>query len=251
MVEAISMPEFGFRYIPGPFQYSGGVAALGGHRIERLRFHDPVPLEQGFARIERYLGEIGLKPTALCACELRSPAPFTDEGFRMFNRLYVGTLERFGIVRGDANPVARSNVCPAIAPPPMPSFHAFSIVVPGSQVAKSFVIAGSGEAREGAGPYASRTIRYRDTGPGAMREKAVFVLGEMERRLALLSSAWADTTATQVYTLHDLHPFLADEIGRRGALRHGLTWHLATPPVVDLEYEMDCRAVSVERVLPA
>src|SRR6185295_5261222 len=130
MAEAIELPAFGYRYIPGPFQYSGGVAALPGHRIERLRFRDAVPLEAGFARIERYLHERGLAPTAFCACELRSPAPFTDEGFRSFNRLYVGTLERWGIVKDDRNPVARSNVCPALDKPAGPSFYAFSIAVP-------------------------------------------------------------------------------------------------------------------------
>ena len=71
----------------------------------------------------------------------------------------------------------------------------------------------------------------------------------MERRLAALGFAWADTTATQVYTVHDLHPFLADEIVRRGAARAGLTWHLCRPPVVELEYEMDCRGASEERVI--
>ena len=38
-----------------------------------------------------------------------------------------------------------------------------------------------------------------------MREKAVFVLGRMEERMAALGKTWADTTATQVYTVHDLH----------------------------------------------
>ncbi len=249
MADALDIREFGYRYIPGPFQYSAGVAALPGHRIERLRFLEPVPLEAGFARIERYLEETGLASTAFCACELRSPAPFTDEGFKAFNRLYAGTLERWGIMKGEANPVARSNVCPAIDGPAVPSFHAFSIAVPSSDSAKSFVIAGSGEAREGGGAYATRTVRYRDTSPEAMREKAVFVLGEMERRLALLSASWADTTATQVYTVHELHHFLGDAIVRRNAARHGLTWHFARPPVIDLEYEMDCRGVRVERVL--
>jgi hypothetical protein len=250
MADAIALPAFGYRYIPGPFQYSGGVAALGGHQIERLQFFEPVPLDEGFKRIEHYLKERGLKPTAFCACELRSPAPFTDEGFRAFNRAYVGTLERWGIVKGDANPVARSNVCPAVAPPAAPSFHAFSIAVPSEGTAKTFVIAGSGEAKEGEGSYASRTVRYRDVSALAMREKASFVLGEMERRMRLVGAHWRDTTATQLYTVHDPHPFLADEIVARGAARHGLTWHLASPPVIDLEYEMDCRAVVVERVLP-
>ena len=115
MADAIALPAFGYRYIPGPFQYSGGVAALPGHAIERIRFFEPVPLDEGFKRIEQYLAERGLKPTAFCACELRSPAPFTDDGFRAFNRGYVGTLERWGIVKGDANPVARRSPMSASA----------------------------------------------------------------------------------------------------------------------------------------
>ena len=33
----------GYRYIPAVFQYSGGVAAMPGYAIRRLRFRDPVP----------------------------------------------------------------------------------------------------------------------------------------------------------------------------------------------------------------
>src|SRR6266545_3373095 len=75
------------------------------------------------------------------------------------------------------------------------------------------------------------------------------VLGELERRLAEFGFGWADTTATQVYTVHNLYPFLADEIVRRGAACAGLTWHYARPPVQGLEYEMDCRSVGRERVV--
>jgi hypothetical protein len=82
-----------------------------------------------------------------------------------------------------------------------------------------------------------------------MREKASYVLAEMERRLSALGFGWQDTGATQVYTIHDIHPFFADEIVRRGAARNGVTWHFARPPVRDLEYEMDCRAVAIERLM--
>jgi hypothetical protein len=92
-------------------------------------------------------------------------------------------------------------------------------------------------------------VRRGETSPDAMREKAGYVLGEMERRLATLGFAWADTTASQVYTVHDLYPFLADEIARRGAIHAGLTWHYARPPVRELEYEMDCRGIVDERVI--
>jgi hypothetical protein len=49
--------------------------------------------------------------------------------------------------------------------------------------------------------------------------------------------------------VHDLYPFLADEIVRRGAARSGLTWHFNRPPVIGLEYEMDCRGVMHEQTV--
>ena len=249
MAEPVVFSAGGYRFIPGVFQYSGGVAELAGHAIERVRFRAPVPLQQGFEQIERLIAQAGRPLTSFCACELRSPAQFSEQGFRAFNESYVVTLEKWGLFDGKLNPVARSNVCPLIDPPAEPSLHAFSFAVPATDAAPTFVIAGSGEAREGGASYRERIVRYRETSADAMREKARYVLGEMERRLAALAFAWGDTTATQVYTVQDLHPFMADEIMRRGAARGGLTWHFARPPVEGLEYEMDCRAVGRERVI--
>jgi hypothetical protein len=238
----------GYRYIPGVFQYSGGVAAEPDFAIERVTFRTPVPLVQGFKRVEDIIKARGRPLTAFCACELRSPAPFTDEGFRAFNEVYVTTLAKWGIYddKTKVNPVARSNVCPEQHKPPEPSFHAFSFTVASADTLPTFVVAGSGEAREGGASYRERTVRYGETSPDALQEKAVFVLAEMERRLERLGFTWAHTAGSQVYTVHDLHPFLADEIVRRGAARAGLTWHFARPPVRGLEYEMDCRSVAVE-----
>jgi hypothetical protein len=239
----------GYRYIPAVFQYSGGVASQPGFAIERVRFHRPIPLARGFALIEDHLKAMKRPLTSFCACELRSPEPFTEEGFRAFNEIYVTTLKRWGLIDGAVNPVARSNVCPEIDPPAEPSFHAFCYTVVAAGIQPAFVIAGSGEAREGAASYGETTVRLGETGAEAMREKARFVLGEMQRRLGLLGFTWADTTAVQAYTVHDLHPFLADEIVRRGAAHSGLTWHFCRPPVRGLEYEMDCRGVGLERIL--
>jgi hypothetical protein len=249
MAGAVDFAAGGYRFLPSVFQYSGGAAALPGHAIERVRFRAPVPLAEGFARIERIITSAGRPLTSFCACELRSPAPFTEDGFRAFNQVYVVTLEKWGLFDGKVNPVARSNVCPELEPPTEPSFHAFSFTVADADAGPSFVIAGGAEAREGGASYRERTVRAGETTPDAMREKARYVLGEMERRLAALGFGWAETTATQVYTVHDLHPFLADEIVRRGAARAGLTWHYARPPVRGLEYEMDCRGVGRERVV--
>jgi hypothetical protein len=249
MAETVDFVPGGYRFIPSVFQYSAGVAALPGHAIERLRFRRPIPLNEGFQRIERLITQAGRPLTSFCACELRSPAQFSEEGFRAFNESYVVTLKNWRLFDGEVNPVARSNVCPEIDPPAQPSFHAFSFTVTADAEARSFVIAGSAEAREGGASYSDRIIRRGETTSDALREKARHVLGEMERRMAALGFAWADTTATQVYTIHDLHPFLADEIVRRGAVHSGLTWHYARPPVRELEYEMDCRAISRERIV--
>jgi len=239
----------GYRFVEGVFQYSAGVAAEPGHRIVRVQFRAPVPLEEGFRRIEKIITASKRPLTAFCACELRSPAPFTEAGFTAFNKIYVGTLERWKIYDGKTNPVARSNVCPAIDPPAEPSFYAFSYTEAAPEAEPSFVVAGSGEAPEGRGNYRDHIVALDDVSPAGIREKARFVLGEMERRMGALGFGWKDATAAQLYTVHDIHPFLADEMVRRGAARSGVTWHYNRPPVVGLEYEMDCRGVSVERVV--
>src|SRR5215467_2705516 len=153
MTATVDFSAGGYRFLPGVFQYSGGVAALSGHAIERVRFRTLLPIKQGFERIERLIGAAGRPLTAFCACELRSPAPFSEQGFRAFNESYVVTLEKWGLFDGKLNPVARSNVCPLIDPPAEPSLHAFSFAVPATDAAPTFVIAGSGEAREGGASY--------------------------------------------------------------------------------------------------
>ena len=238
-----------YRFIPAVFQYSGGVCASPGFQIERVRFDRPLPLADGFAQAAKHIEGAGEKLTSFCACELRSPAAFTDAGFLAFNQHYVKTLAEWGIFDGTTNPVARSNVCPEIGAPAEPSFHAFSFTRPSGNTSPSFVIAGSGEAREGEGTYPERTVRYRDLSPDGMKEKVRFVVGAMESRLGQFEFGWKDTTAAQVYTVHDFHSVVSEELVRRGAARSGLTWHFARPPVVDLEFEMDCRRVVQEVVI--
>ena len=92
-------------------------------------------------------------------------------------------------------------------------------------------------------------MRYRDVSPDGLKEKVHYVVGVMEKRMAEFGLGWKDATAVQTYTVHDFHPVFAEEMVRRGAARSGLTWHFARPPVVDLEYEMDCRRVVREIVI--
>jgi hypothetical protein len=242
-------PAGNYRFIPAVFQYSSGAAADSGYEIERVRFDRLVPLAEGFAQVARYIQGAGRPLTSFCACELRSPAAFTEAGFRSFNEHYVKTLAEWGIFDGTTNPVARSNVCPEIDPPVEPSFYAFSFTRPSRRGSPSFVIAGGAEARGGAGSYPERIVRYRDLSAEGLAEKVRFTVGEMERRLGAFGCGWNDTTAAQAYTVHDFHPVMTDELVRRGVARSGLTWHFARPPVIDLEYEMDCRRVLREMVI--
>jgi hypothetical protein len=241
----------GYSYIPGVFQYSAGVRAEPGLTIERVRFHAPVALADGFERIAGIIRGAGRPLTALCACELRSPEPFSEAGFKAFNEIYVGTLRRWGLFDGVSNPVARSNVCPEIGKPDGPSFHAFAYTVPVQHrdTPTAFIVAGSGECPEGHDSYQAHRIAPDDCSPAGLTKKAQWVLAEMERRMAMLGQSWAAATATQAYTVHDLYPFFRAEIVRRGAARAGLTWHDCRPPVAGLDYEMDCRGVRNERIV--
>ncbi len=250
MSDVIVFRDGGYRYIKAVFQYSSGVAAEPGFAIERVRLGRPLPLKEGFAAVENYFRSISRPTTAFCACELRTPAPFTEQGFEAFNREYVKTLARWGIYRDDQNPVARTNVCPAREPPPEPSLYAFSYTVPAAAGTRgSFIIAGGGELRGGSGSHAERIVSRGDTSPEGLRKKMRHVVSEMTGRLGALGFSWQDALATQAYTVFDIGPLMEEEIVRPGAAPHGLTWHFCRPPVIDIDYEMDVRGALCERVI--
>jgi hypothetical protein len=239
----------GYRYVEGVFQYSAGVAAEPGFLIERALLSRPLPLVEGFALVERHLSGIGRPQTAFCACELRSPEPFSEQGFVEFNRQYVTTLERWGLYRNGDNPVARTNVCPEVDAPAVPSVYAFSYTVPSDQERGGFVVAGSGEAAEGQGDYRNSIVRYGETSTDALRDKMRFVVKAMHDRLTALGYDWPDVTRYNVYTVHDIGSLIAQELVTNGAAGRGFNWFYSRPPVVDIEYEMDLGGASREIVL--
>ena len=155
-------------------------------------------------------------------------------------------------MRDDKNPVARSNVCPEQHKPAEPSFHAFCFTraVPGAS--GSFVIAGSGEAEEGHASYRERTVRFGDTSPDGLREKGVYVLNRMEQRMAAVGvPRGLKRRRCRFIPSMTCIPSSATRSCGEARREHGLTWHFARPPVVGLDYEMDCRGVPVEhRISP-
>jgi len=187
------------------------------------------------------------------AAKAGSPAPFTDQGFFEFNKLYVTTLARWGIYKeGDPllNPVARTNVCPMYNKPAVPSICAFSYTVPAPHPGRgTFVIAGGGDARESGPSYRERIVRLGDTSPEGLREKVLYVIGEMERRMQRLGFAWKDAAFTQIYSVQNVGHLIGELLAARGAAEGGAVWNYMRPPVVDLEFEMDVRSTSREILL--
>ena len=237
-----------YSFIRGIAPYSGGAVASDGYEIERATIRHPVPLHEGFSLIERHLAARNLPKQSLCGLELRSPRPFTFRGFSDFNSGYIDVLRSWNVLlEGGLNPVARTNVAPEVHPPAQPSVYGFSYVAASAGAPRSFVVAGSGELPEGS-LDARDVVRSGETSPEAVAEKARFVADRMSGRLAGLGVSWADVTAIDVYTVHDIAPFLVAGLLKPCAA-NAVVWHYARPPIEDLEFEMDVRGVRREIVL--
>jgi hypothetical protein len=242
------VPAGQYRFLPGIAPYSSGVAAMPGHEIVHATLRRPVPWRDGFALIDHHLRGAGRPRAALCAIVLRSPRPFTFEGFAEFNGGYRALLADWGLLVDGANPIARTNVTPVVAAPSEPSLYGFAYTLPGVTPRPTFVVAGSGEVVELA---AERIVRPGETSPDAMREKAAFVMSVMQTRLHGLGADWPDVTAIDVYTPHPIEPFVRDVLlaAAGPAAVHGVRWFPSHPPIIGLEYEMDMRGVARELVL--
>jgi hypothetical protein len=247
----------GFAFLRGISPYSAGVVARPGFEIEFARLERAVPLDDGFAAVDAQLRRRGRPRQALCAMALRSPRPFTFAEFAEFNEQYVERLKQWDVLQEGLNPVARTNVAPALDPPAEPSLQAFAYTVPSPAEGDlapraTFVVAGAGELPEGA-LDAPSIVRLGDVSAGGMLAKVRCVMGLMEGRLSGLGVGWRDVTATGVYTVREIAPLLEAEIlGRMGpAVQHGLSWHFSRPPVAGIEYEMDLRGCRREVVLGA
>ncbi len=253
-----------YAFLEGGLPFSAGVIAVPGFEIVRARFARVLPIAEGFEAIAAHLRERHRPLTALCAAELRSPAPFTVGGFDSFNAGYVAELERWGLLRGKLNAVARSNVCPVYDPPAEPGFHAFCYTVPSgaSQAGflttsdhavdapgpRCFVIAGFAEWAMGT-PFPQGVVAYADTSPAGLARKAAFVLDGLARNTSALGGDWNATTAVQVYTAHEIGSMVPSLFAPRGLARLGLHWHPCRPPVEGLDFEIDVRCVRREIVI--
>lgn len=244
----IDNPKGGFQFIKGSGPYSSGAVASPGYEVVHAIFNPLSQLWDAFAIIENHLEKAGQPLEALCGMELRIPKALSIEDFNEFNQPYIERLKQWGTHVDGLNPVARTNVAIEVNPVPAPSVYGFSYTVPSDHEGKTFVVAGAGELRS-ATIDADAIVSRGDVTTDGMRAKVEFVLsGEMAERLDAMQVAWGDVTQTSIYTVHNIHPLMASTIvpGLHEAARHGIRWHFARPPVLELELEMDMRGVQRE-----
>jgi len=247
---AHEVPGGGYRFLPGIPPFSSGAAAATGHQVVHATLRAPIPWRDGFALIDRHLQAEGRPRSALCAIELRSPAPFSFDGFDTFNAGYRALLTEWKLLVDGENPIARTNVAPVVGAPTEPCLYGFGYTIPGAAPRPTFIVAGAGEMRE-RGVGVDGIVRHGETSPAAMREKAAHVMGIMQARLQGLGVAWPDVTTIDIYTAQPIDSFLADTVLRPAGASaiHGVRWFPSRPPIVGLEYEMDLRGVAREVVV--
>jgi len=246
----IENPRGGYAFLTGIAPYSSGVVALSGYEIVYARLKQPLPWREGFERVDAHLQSVDRDRDALCGMALRCPGPYSMEGFIEFNKLYCAVLEEWDLYVDGMNPVARTNVSPEFVCPEEASLYAFSYTVPTDQEGITFVVAGAGELNS---PelVSEAIIRRGAVSPEAMREKAIYVIDVMEKRLTGLGGTWADVTVTDVYTVHPVIDVLEEVVFTRmnASAIHGVQWFHARPPIVEIEFEMDLRGVRNEVVI--
>jgi len=230
--------------------YSAGVIAEAGFEIVHVRLSRYLPLPIGFDAVAAHLQKAGRPLQAMCGMELRSPKPFTFAGFHEFNTGYVDVLKEWDLLVDGVNPVARTNVAPAVNPPADPSLYGFSYTVRSNTKRRTFVVAGAGELPEGSlDPH--DVVRAGESSPAAIQQKMRFVIALMAGRLRGLGVSWSDVTVTEIYSVQDIHPFLETELlpCQKEGGAHGLTWHYSRPPIESIKYEMDLRVCATELVI--
>lgn len=244
----ITHPAGTYGYAPGIRPYSGGVRATPGHEIEHVSLLAVPQWREGFAAIDDHLAERGMPRTALCAIELRCPQPHSFGGFSAFNEEYRGVLSDWGLLDGDTNPVARTNVAPVEHPPGDTTMAAFSVTVPSERSQPSFVIAGAGDLVDQADLRPEAIVGAGDAATPSWERRANQVLDEMEARMATLDVAWSDVSTIDVYCAQagwsDAMASLTRRLGP--AVGRGLHWFVAHPPIEGLTFEMDVRGVALE-----
>lgn len=249
MTELVQHPSGAFASLPASQTFSNGLVVAAGHRLAEWELAEPLPLRAGFNRVGAELRARGLGWEALAGVDLRSPAPFSPQGFSDFNASYSALLgEYYPLADGTLPPYARTNVAPARSTLTEPCVRAVQIVEPGAGAGGDFVVSGAAEVTASVRP--EHTIAAGDTSAVGLRTKVDFVIAQLVERVSGLGVAIDRATLVDIYTVHPLdwlEPVIAATFV--AVERTGLRRWLAGPPVTGLEFEMGCKRISSHTVL--
>jgi len=235
-----------YRFIPAVFQYSSGAAADPGYEVERVRFDRLVPLADGFAQVANYIQAAGRPLTSFCAasCVRPRPSPRTVSGPST-------SITSRRSPNGDCStgrPIRWRAAMSAPRSIRRPSHRFMRSPSPG-RVKRGAELRHCRRRRGARGAAAIPSASCATaTQPEGVREKVRFTAGEMEGVSARSGSAGR--------TRQRCRPTPCTILSRDGrragpprrdAFRPDLA--LCAPPVIDLEFEMDCRRVTRETVI--
>ncbi len=238
-----------YHFLRGGAAFSGAVLADEGYAIVHVTLLQPIPVTEGFDFIAEYLQKQNRPVQAVCAIELRSHRQLSFADFAAFNNgTYLPALKKHDLLIDGAGPMTRSNLAVEINPPATQVIYAFSYTVPATEnnSPRDFVLSGAADMK------GSEIIRAGETSDDAMREKAMYVMEELQERLDTMNLKWDDCTAFNVYTVYNIFPFLREvfleKIGR--TQMEGVKWFFTRAPIIGLELEADARRTLREIVIP-
>lgn len=253
-MELLDNGQGNYRFVKGIRPYSCGVIADPGYEVIHIKFKNPMPLfGDVLDRINNYLNDKQRPVQALCAMELRIPAPLSFDGFKALNERYRTLISNYDLLLGDLNPLARTNISLRNFAFSEPMIYAFSYTMPqlSENSQASFIVAGAGDLQDQTDLSPESIIRPNDQSIEGLREKAAVVLNEMQHRLDHLRASWEQVTCVNIYTMRNIQPLLDgntfEMIG--AANMQGLHWYYSLPPITGLEFEMDIRGVHKEFVI--
>ena len=232
-----------YRFIPAVFQYSSGAAASSGFEIERVRFDSLVPLAEGFAAVAKYIAGRGTAADLVLRLRVALAGGVHRGWLSRFNQHYVKTLAEWGLFDG-TDQSRRAQQCLPGDRPAQRAVVLRVLVHPAEQrhVADLRHCRRRGSARRHR--QLSRADRALPRSqPGRVEGEGRFTVrrnGAPARRVRFRLERHHGGAG-----LHRARfsSGCRRRTGAPGATRSGLTWHFARPPVVDLEFEMDCRRV--------
>lgn len=244
MKELLTNQTGHYEFLPAGDVYSHGIRTISGYGVVRAVLATPVSLENSFSWITVYLASLGRPLAALCGVELHIPEPLTFAAFAAMNEYYTILLHEHDLLLQGHNPITRTTIAPAVSAPPAPSLHAFTFTVPTHISRPGFVTAGNGELQSKS-DGSNLIISKGDLSTSGMGKKASYVLNELARTIQLLGASWRELTDLTVYTTSDWKPILQEQLlpfAGSSAL-HSLRWVYSTPPLEDMDFEVDVRRV--------